>query len=44
MLTKILKRNGKIDDFNQEKITTAIWKAVQSVGGEDKEKTKYLSD
>ncbi|MCK9595976.1 ribonucleoside triphosphate reductase [Candidatus Pacearchaeota archaeon] len=44
MIEKIVKRNGKIDDFNQEKITTAIWKAVQSVGGEDKEKTKYISD
>lgn len=43
-IEKIIKRNGLIEDFNQEKITNAIWKAVQSVGGEDFERTKYLSD
>lgn len=43
-IEKIIKRNGKVDNFDQEKITKAIWKAVQSVGGDNKETTKYLSD
>lgn len=43
-IEKIIKRNGKVEDFNQEKITNAIWKAVQSVGGEDKKTTQYISD
>lgn len=30
-ITKILKRSGDIADFDQSKITTAIWKAMQAV-------------
>ncbi|MDD5012495.1 MAG: ribonucleoside triphosphate reductase [Candidatus Nanoarchaeia archaeon] len=44
MVEKILKRNGKVDNFDPSKIENAIWKAVQSVGGEDREKTKYISN
>jgi ribonucleoside-diphosphate reductase alpha chain len=35
-VTKIRKRNGKIFDFDQEKIASAIWKAAHSVGGRDR--------
>ncbi len=41
---KIRKRDGRIVDFNQEKITNAIFKAAVAVGGSDKERAKYLSD
>ena len=44
MLENILKRDGSSVPFIQEKITEAIWKAVKAVGGDDKDKTKYLSD
>jgi ribonucleoside-triphosphate reductase len=33
---KIRKRDGRIVDFDQEKVTNAIWMAAQSVGGKDK--------
>ena len=41
---KITKRDGRIVDFNQEKITTAIFKAAQSVGNPDLQLIKKLSD
>ncbi|MFC1801285.1 vitamin B12-dependent ribonucleotide reductase [Nanoarchaeota archaeon] len=44
MVTKVKKRNGEIVDFNQEKITEAIWKAAQSVGGQNKERSQWLSE
>ena len=44
MVTKIRKRDGSVVPFNQEKIAEAIWKAVKSVGGKDKEKAKHISD
>ena len=44
MITKIRKRDGRIVPFDQERITTAIWKAAQAVGGKDKEKARYLSE
>ncbi|RLI97335.1 MAG: ribonucleoside triphosphate reductase, partial [Candidatus Aenigmatarchaeota archaeon] len=44
LLTKVKKRNGKLVDFDQEKIAQAIWKAAQAVGGTDKEMSKALSD
>jgi len=43
-IKKIQKRNGKIAEFNQTKITEAIWRAVQSVGGTDKELTQRISN
>ena len=36
-VTKIRKRDGRIVDFDLNKITDAIFKAAQSVGGEDKD-------
>jgi len=41
---KIRKRDGRIVFFDQNKITNAIWKAAESVGGRDKQRAKYLSD
>jgi len=35
-ITKIKKRDGRIVDFDPGKITEAVWKAAQSVGGTDK--------
>ncbi|MFH0928941.1 MAG: ribonucleoside triphosphate reductase [Candidatus Aenigmatarchaeota archaeon] len=44
MVKKIRKRNGMIVPFEQEKITVAIWKAAQAVGGTDQELARELSD
>ena len=44
MVTKIRKRDGSVVLFNPDKITEAIWKAVKSVGGRNRERAKYLSD
>ena len=44
VVTKIRKRDGRIVDFDQERITNAIWKAASAVGGKDFEKSKDLSD
>lgn len=37
MFTKILKRDGRMADFNEKKITDAIFKAAKAVGGEDRQ-------
>jgi len=39
----VTKRDGSKVAFNPEKIKTAIWKAVQSVGGTDKEKADHIA-
>ena len=44
MIRKIRKRDGKITDFNPIKITNAIWKAAQAVGGKDHKKAAELTD
>ncbi len=44
MIRKIRKRDGKIVDFNPLKITNAIWKAAQAVGGKDYKKAIELTD
>lgn len=36
MFTTIKKRDGRVVDFNESKITDAIFKAAQAVGGEDR--------
>jgi len=43
MIRKIKKRDGKIVDFNPVKITDAIWKAAQAVGGKDYGKAAELT-
>jgi ribonucleoside-triphosphate reductase len=40
----VLKRDSKLEPFDQERITTAIWKAAKACGGKDKELAKRLSD
>ncbi len=44
MIRKIKKRDGKIVDFNPVKITDAIWKAAQAVGGKDYKRAAELTD
>lgn len=44
MIRKIKKRDGKIVDFNPVKITEAIWKAAQAVGGKDYKRAGELTD
>jgi len=44
MIRKIRKRDGKVVDFNPIKITDAIWKAAQAVGGKDYRKANELTD
>ena len=40
----VLKRDSKLEPFDQERITTAIWKAAKAVGGKDKAQAKRISD
>ena len=35
MITKIVKRDGRAVDFDLDKITQAIYKAAQAIGGND---------
>ena len=44
VLSKITKRDGRVVDFTQDKITTAIFKAAQAAGVKDRELAKKLSD
>ncbi len=44
MVKNIIKRNGKIVEFDREKIVEAIWKAAKSVGGGDKARAEVLGD
>ncbi|MDH5362613.1 MAG: ATP cone domain-containing protein, partial [Aigarchaeota archaeon] len=43
-MTKIRKRDGRVMDFDPQKITTAIGKAIDAVGGADGKLAKRLSD
>jgi ribonucleoside-triphosphate reductase len=40
----VRKRDGRLEPFDQERITKAIWKAAKAVGGKDREMAKKLSD
>jgi ribonucleoside-triphosphate reductase len=42
-IKKIVKRDGRLVDFDKNKITEAIWKAIKSVGGQDRELAERLS-
>jgi len=44
MIRKIRKRDGTVVDFNPVKITDAIWKAAQAVGGKDYKQAAELTD
>lgn len=41
---KVRKRDGRLVDFDQERITTSIFKAAESVGGDDRERAKKVSN
>ncbi|UCC91873.1 MAG: ribonucleoside triphosphate reductase, partial [Candidatus Aenigmatarchaeota archaeon] len=43
MIKSVRKRDGRIADFEKEKITNAIFKAAKAVGGEDYELAKVLT-
>lgn len=43
-IKKIKKRNGAVVDFDQTKVTEAIWKAAQAVGGTNKEMATQISN
>jgi ribonucleoside-triphosphate reductase (formate) len=40
----VRKRDGKLEPFDQERITRAIWKAAKAVGGKNREQAKFISD
>jgi ribonucleoside-triphosphate reductase len=40
----VRKRDGRLEPFDQERITNAIWKAAKAVGGKNRELAKKLSD
>jgi len=40
----VRKRDGRLEPFDQERITNAIWKAAKAVAGKDRELAKKLSD
>lgn len=42
MITEIIKRNGRIETFNEEKIVHAIFKAAVACGGSDYERAEKI--
>ncbi len=42
-IKKIIKRDGRIVDFDRTKIENAIWKAIKATGGTDRELARKLS-
>jgi len=40
----VRKRDGKLEPFDQERITKAVWKAAKAVGGKDREQAGRISD
>jgi transcriptional regulator NrdR family protein len=43
-ITKVKRRDGTLVDFDQDRITNAIFAAAQAVGGKDRDLAKKLSD
>jgi anaerobic ribonucleoside-triphosphate reductase len=43
-ISQVRKRDGRLAPFEQEKIANAIFKAAQSVGGDDRERAVFISD
>ena len=44
MIKKIVKRDGRVVTFNMDKITNAIYKAAQAVGGNDYKEAERLAE
>ena len=42
-IKEVVKRDGRVVEFHPTKIVDAIFRAVQSVGGSDKEETKKIA-
>lgn len=40
----VRKRDGRLEPFDQERITAAVWKAAKAVGGKDREQARSISD
>jgi ribonucleoside-triphosphate reductase len=40
----VRKRDGRLEPFDQERITKAVWKAAKAVGGKDREQASRISD
>ncbi len=43
VISKVIKRDGSVVEFDQEKITNAIFKAADAVGGNDRKTAEKLS-
>jgi anaerobic ribonucleoside-triphosphate reductase len=43
-MKSVRKRDGKLEPFDQERITKAIWKAAKAVGGKNREQAKFISE
>ncbi len=43
MITQIIKRDGRTVPFNPEKISNAIFRAAQSIGGQDYNESMFLA-
>jgi ribonucleoside-triphosphate reductase len=43
-MKSVRKRDGRLEPFDQQRITNAIWKAAKAVGGTDREQPKRISD
>ncbi|PIO00442.1 ribonucleoside triphosphate reductase [archaeon CG10_big_fil_rev_8_21_14_0_10_43_11] len=44
MVTQVRKRDGRIVDFDKEKITNAIFNAAQAVGGKDRQLASMIAN
>ena len=40
----VRKRDGRLEQFDQERITNAVWKAAKAVGGKNRDQSKNISD
>jgi ribonucleoside-triphosphate reductase (formate) len=40
----VRKRDGKLEPFDQKRITNAVWKAAKAVGGKNREQAKFISE
>jgi anaerobic ribonucleoside-triphosphate reductase len=40
----VRKRDGRLENFDKERIAKAVWKAAKAVGGKDREQARKISD
>jgi len=43
-MKSVRKRDGRLEPFDQERITNAVWKAAKAVGGKDREQAQNISN